>query len=43
MINKKQISNSLAKVLIPGLQEAAAKRFDDLLNHKRENELAKSD
>jgi integrase len=29
--------------VMPGLQEAAAKRFDDLFNHKRENELAKSD
>ena len=29
--------------VMPGLQEAAAKRFDDLFNHKRESEPAKSD
>ena len=29
--------------VMPGLQEAAAKRFDDIFNHKRENEPAKSD
>ncbi len=28
--------------VMPGLQEAAAERFDDLFNHKRENEPAKS-
>jgi len=29
--------------VMPGIQEAAAKRFDDIFNHKIENEAAKSD
>ncbi len=29
--------------VMPGIQEAAAKRFDDIFNHKLENEAAKSD
>ena len=29
--------------VMPGLQEAVAKRFDEVFNHKRENEPAKSD
>lgn len=38
-----EITLDIYSHVMPGLQEAAAKRFDDLFNHKHESEPVKSD